>query len=116
MEKSATDYGLTGQGLILANKLEHELMALNSQKYYSEKYGVPRDSIYHATVMPCFDKKLEASRPDFTVEGDRDTNCVLTSIEVEKMIGDSFSTDEEDDEEEECFQFKSEHGELMVHW
>lgn len=32
------------------------------------------ESVYHASCMPCFDKKLEASRPDFTdtVTGARD--------------------------------------------
>jgi len=26
--------------------------------------------IYHVTVMPCYDKKLEASRDDFLVPGE----------------------------------------------
>ena len=27
--------------------------------------GTRPDQIYHVTVMPCYDKKLEASRQDF---------------------------------------------------
>lgn len=49
--------------------------------------------------MPCYDKKLEASRPDFatpfaststspTVEPVRDVDCVLTTGEVERMLTD----------------------------
>lgn len=40
--------------------------------------------IYHVTVMPCFDKKLEASRSDFynDVYKTRDVDCVITSGEV----------------------------------
>ena len=29
------------------------------------------DKIYHVTVMPCFDRKLEASREEYTVDGKR---------------------------------------------
>lgn len=40
--------------------------------------------------MPCFDKKLEASREDFTNAGDhsRDVDCVLTPIELEEILSD----------------------------
>ena len=30
--------------------------------------------VYHVCVMPCFDKKLEASRDDFAVEVDNNNN------------------------------------------
>lgn len=38
-------------------------------------------SIYHVTVMPCYDKKLEASREDFFSEEteSRDVDCVITA-------------------------------------
>lgn len=37
--------------------------------------------MYHLTVMPCFDKKLEASRSDFTIAGTsiRETDCVIST-------------------------------------
>ncbi len=39
--------------------------------------------------MPCFDKKLEASRDDFTNEDQvRDVDCVLTAAEVVDIIKD----------------------------
>lgn len=44
--------------------------------------------IYHVTVMPCYDKKLEASRQDFynDVYGTRDVDCVITTGELELMM------------------------------
>lgn len=52
--------------------------------------GLSRDQIYHFTIMPCFDKKLEASRTDFKDESDgtQDVDCVLTPIEIEEILGD----------------------------
>jgi iron only hydrogenase large subunit-like protein len=39
-------------------------------------------------VMPCYDKKLEASREDFynDVYRSRDVDCVITTGELEKMF------------------------------
>lgn len=32
----------------------------------SRKYGIPPDRVWHLALMPCFDKKLEASREELT--------------------------------------------------
>jgi len=47
----------------------------------------PKD-IYHVTVMPCYDKKLEASRSDFYSElyETRDVDCVLTTGELDLLL------------------------------
>lgn len=45
-------------------------------------------SIYHITLMPCYDKKLEASRLDNRL-GEKEVpevDCVITPIEVEKLL------------------------------
>lgn len=46
------------------------------------------DEIYHVSVMPCYDKKLEASRQDFydDVFKTRDVDCVVTTGELELMM------------------------------
>ena len=46
------------------------------------------DSVYHVAIMPCYDKKLEASRKDFynDLYKTRDVDLVLTTGELEKMI------------------------------
>lgn len=40
------------------------------------------EKIYHLTIMPCFDKKLEASRPD----SENEVDCVITPKELVTML------------------------------
>ena len=64
----------------------------------SRKYGIPPDRVWHLAVMPCFDKKLEASREELTdafwqpeaadKRGVRDVDCVITAREL-VMLADS---------------------------
>jgi len=46
------------------------------------------ERVYHVTVMPCFDKKLEASREDFydDISSCRDVDCVVTSLEIQELL------------------------------
>ncbi|KAH6837701.1 ferredoxin hydrogenase [Perilla frutescens var. hirtella] len=50
------------------------------------------EEIYHVTVMPCYDKKLEAARDDFVFQADSDAeritevDSVLTTVEVLDLI------------------------------
>lgn len=55
----------------------------------SRTKDIARDEIYHVAIMPCFDKKLEASRQEFQVDGARDVDTVVTSAEVVTMMRDS---------------------------
>ncbi|KAI2472097.1 cytosolic Fe-S cluster assembly factor NAR1 [Annulohypoxylon bovei var. microspora] len=58
----------------------------------SRTLGIPPGRIWHLAVMPCFDKKLEASREELTDavwngdgqpgRGVRDVDCVITSKEI----------------------------------
>ena len=59
----------------------------------SRRLGVTPDRIWHLAIMPCFDKKLEASREEFTDAfwregcddthtGVRDVDCVITTKEL----------------------------------
>lgn len=50
---------------------------------------ITRSDVYHVAIMPCFDKKLEASRQEFQVDEARDVDTVITSAEVANMITDS---------------------------
>ena len=67
-----------------------------SHQYYvashlsNEESEVKPEEIYHVTIMPCFDKKLEASRKDFFDEavGSREVDCVLTPNELLEMLTD----------------------------
>jgi iron only hydrogenase large subunit-like protein len=52
--------------------------------------GLEPDKVYHVAVMPCYDKKLEASRKDFysDVYSTRDVDCVITTGELEQMLAE----------------------------
>ncbi|CCM01457.1 uncharacterized protein FIBRA_03510 [Fibroporia radiculosa] len=52
------------------------------------RWGKRPDQIYHVAVMPCYDKKLEASRPDFVdgAHGARDVDCVITTGELALLM------------------------------
>lgn len=65
-------------GCLLKNLAAEELKCLRSE-------------IYHLSIMPCFDKKLESARPevDGTPEDDPDVNCVLTAKEFVQLLENS---------------------------
>ncbi|KAF2842425.1 iron hydrogenase [Patellaria atrata CBS 101060] len=61
----------------------------------NRKYNIPPSQIWHLAIMPCFDKKLEASRSELTssswlpdrastdLDADvRDVDCVITAREL----------------------------------
>jgi len=69
----------------------------------SSHYDITPSRVYHVTVMPCYDKKLEASREDFynDLYSTRDVDLVLTSGEIltmlkelNKSLKDFMNTDE----------------------
>lgn len=54
------------------------------------KRGRKKSDTYHVTLMPCFDKKLEASRQEFRDRDndEPDVDCVLTPVELEEILND----------------------------
>ncbi|CAK0781927.1 hypothetical protein CVIRNUC_005508 [Coccomyxa viridis] len=56
--------------------------------HLAHQWGVNPASIYHCAVMPCYDKKLEASREDFNLPGTKipEVDSVLTSGEVQQLL------------------------------
>ncbi|KAF2264501.1 LET1-like protein [Lojkania enalia] len=59
----------------------------------SQHYGIPPSQVWHLAIMPCFDKKLEASRSELTSSAwlpsntssedfVRDVDCVITAREL----------------------------------
>ena len=50
---------------------------------------IPKSRVYHVSIMPCFDKKLESARPeiyDTTEKSIPDVDCVLTAKELVTLI------------------------------
>ncbi|KAM4531758.1 cytosolic Fe-S cluster assembly factor narfl [Odontesthes bonariensis] len=73
---------------ISTTRSPQQVMGSLVKGYFAEKQGLSPQQIYHVAVMPCFDKKLEASRSDFFLNKaeTREVDCVITSGEVQKML------------------------------
>jgi iron only hydrogenase large subunit-like protein len=75
--------------LIATTKSPQQIMG-SLVKYYLAPHILSLDprAVYHTAVMPCYDKKLEASRSDFYNETLqlREVDCVLTTQEVLDII------------------------------
>lgn len=79
-------------------KSPQALMGTLLKTTISRKLGISPDRIWHVAIMPCFDKKLEASREELTdiawggefegKRGVRDVDCVITSKEL-LMLADT---------------------------
>nr|XP_051686852.1 cytosolic iron-sulfur assembly component 3 [Oryctolagus cuniculus] len=65
-----------------------QVMGSLVKDFFAQQQHVTPDKIYHVAVMPCYDKKLEASRPDFFNQEHqtREVDCVLTTGEVFKLL------------------------------
>ncbi|KAJ1678253.1 Cytosolic Fe-S cluster assembly factor nar1, partial [Spiromyces aspiralis] len=69
-------------------KSPQQMMGSVVKDYLARSLGKSPDTIYHTTVMPCYDKKLEASRDDFfsDIYRTRDVDCVITTGEMERLL------------------------------
>ncbi len=56
--------------------------------HMAAKAGKDPAKVCHVTLMPCFDKKLEASRADFvdSSTGVKDVDLVITTVELEQLL------------------------------
>uniref|UniRef100_A0A8C6CYI2 Cytosolic iron-sulfur assembly component 3 n=1 Tax=Moschus moschiferus TaxID=68415 RepID=A0A8C6CYI2_MOSMO len=65
-----------------------QVMGSLVKDFFAQQQHLTPDKVYHATVMPCYDKKLEASRPNFFSQEHqtRDVDCVITTGEVFKLL------------------------------
>lgn len=69
------------------------------KKFYARDEKITAEDIFFVSVMPCTAKKFEAGRPEFTTDGARDIDAVLTTQELASMIkeaGIDFSELEEE--------------------
>ncbi|KAK7790273.1 hypothetical protein R5R35_012639 [Gryllus longicercus] len=76
---------------IAKTKSPQQIMGSLIKTYLSSQLKRSPNDIYHVTVMPCYDKKLEASRQDFFNEKlqSHDVDCVITGIELQSMLESS---------------------------
>ncbi|TFK44707.1 iron hydrogenase [Crucibulum laeve] len=73
---------------ISRTKSPQQVMGTLVKEWMGKKWDKSPNDIYHVSVMPCYDKKLEASRQDFynDVYSTRDVDCVITTGELELMM------------------------------
>lgn len=73
---------------LLNVKSPQQITGLLLKALISKQMNIDRTKVYHLSIMPCFDKKLEASRPEIesTEAEDMDVDCVLTPKELVEML------------------------------
>ncbi|KAF8070133.1 iron hydrogenase [Lyophyllum atratum] len=73
---------------ISRTKSPQQVMGTLVKNWIGGRWGKLPNEIYHVTVMPCYDKKLEASRTDFynDLYATRDVDCVITTGELELLM------------------------------
>ncbi|CAH2266435.1 probable cytosolic Fe-S cluster assembly factor GJ13047 [Pararge aegeria] len=76
---------------ISSTKSPQQIMGSMVKQHLSSKRELSPGGVYHVTFMPCYDKKLEASREDFysDILSCHDVDCVITAIELEQMLANS---------------------------
>ncbi|MGB9695453.1 MAG: NADH-dependent [FeFe] hydrogenase, group A6 [Caldisericaceae bacterium] len=67
-------------------KSPQQMMGAVIKTYFAEKMGIPKEKIFHVSVMPCTAKKYEAERPGMNSSGVKDVDVVLTTRELGRMI------------------------------
>ncbi|WVF73120.1 cytosolic Fe-S cluster assembly factor NAR1 [Kwoniella sp. CBS 6097] len=74
--------------LLSAARSSQGIVGALAKTWYGHKTHHRPDEIYHVTAMPCYDKKLEASRSDFysSLYSTRDVDCVLTTGELDLLL------------------------------
>ncbi|PWN34315.1 iron hydrogenase [Meira miltonrushii] len=78
--------------LISKTRSPQQIAGILAKRYLVESGGLSSSErvtrVYHTTVMPCYDKKLEASRQDFfdDVTQSRDVDLVITTGELDDLM------------------------------
>ena len=67
-------------------KSPQQMFGAIAKSYYAEKIGVKPADLVVVSVMPCQAKKYEAARPEFSHDGVRDVDYVVTTRELCKMF------------------------------
>ncbi len=67
-------------------KSPQQMFGSVAKSFFAEKIGVPRENLVLVSVMPCLAKKFEASREEFSVDGNPDVDIVLSTREMGTLI------------------------------
>ena len=67
-------------------KSPQQMFGAIAKTYYAEKIGVKPEDLVVVSIMPCQAKKYEAARPEFSKDGVRDVDYVVTTRELCRMF------------------------------
>jgi NADH-quinone oxidoreductase subunit G len=70
-------------------KSPQQMFGSLAREVLPEKLGVKNEDLVVISIMPCTAKKFEARRPEFSREGVRDIDYVLTTTELARLIEES---------------------------
>lgn len=62
------------------------MMGAVVKNHFSKISGISPENLYVVSIVPCIAKKFEAARPEFSHDGIRDVDAVLTSAELIEMM------------------------------
>src|SRR5690554_3862529 len=72
--------------LISTAKSPQQMFSALAKTYYAEKSRIDPEKVFTVSVMPCTAKKFEKNREELNVNGFADTDAVLTTRELARMI------------------------------
>ncbi len=67
-------------------KSPQQMFSALAKTYYAEQKGLDPANIYTVAIMPCTAKKFEKDRDEMNTNGYKDTDAVLTTRELARMI------------------------------
>jgi len=67
-------------------KSPQQMFGSIAKTYFADQLKIKREDLVVVSVMPCLAKKYEASRDEFSVNGDADVNISITTRELAQMI------------------------------
>ncbi|NMC07428.1 MAG: ferredoxin, partial [Candidatus Lokiarchaeota archaeon] len=63
-----------------------QMMGALVKSYWAKKKNIDPKKIFSVAIMPCTAKKFEAERPEFVTDGNKNTDAVLTTRELTRML------------------------------
>ena len=74
------------RGNLSSAKSPQQMFGAIAKSYFAEKLGVDRKDLVVVSIMPCLAKKYEASRPEFSVNGNPDVDYSIYTRELARLI------------------------------
>jgi NADP-reducing hydrogenase subunit HndD len=63
-----------------------QMFSALTKSYFAQKIDKKRDEIVMVSVMPCLSKKYEAARPEFSKDGNPDTDYVISPRDLAQLL------------------------------